>query len=328
MPILAQTSSHSVFLLCRALPFYKRIVATVLRFRQHPRSPLILFLNENPFSLLSDTRFTLPDKLGDQPNDPKTDERGGDVEFGETATDADGDDGFDNEIPTELDYRVRSRDINRLVAELSGDALTSIPPPVLPGTRGRAASVDVGADGVCNGACENPGGGCGGDDGIGMGGNVQCEAYVLDSSDAMESLRPWKIIDDDYPLESSMKKSVGRQMRNDAAPASKTEAALRDYDYPCLLQEQVLQWRYGLRPGMTTFVNGKIVHSCSGKSANGVDEGGYGTRLKFPHFISVEKSFLLCRTGPPSSASTRSEDKNGMVKTEPEVRTVEREEDP
>jgi len=118
------------------------------------RSRLILFF-KNPILSLS-CPPTLLNKLGDRPNDPKTDERGGDVEFGEI--DADCDNGVDSELLSEVDHRARSEVANRLIAEIDEDALTSPPTLVLTSVEGRFVDGEHG-----------------GGDGIGMGGNAQCE---------------------------------------------------------------------------------------------------------------------------------------------------------
>lgn len=79
------------------------------------------------------------------------------MEFGQT--NGDGDDGVDSELPSEVDHRVRSEDVNRLKAEIDGETLTVSPALVLTSPRGRV--FDEGHDG--------------GGDGTGMGGNVQWE---------------------------------------------------------------------------------------------------------------------------------------------------------
>lgn len=105
------------------------------------KSRLILFF-KNPFLSFS-CPPTLFNKLGDRPNDPKTEERGGDVEFGQA--DADGDNGVDSELPSEVDHRVRSEDANRLKAEIDEEALTASPALVPTSLGGRV--FDEGYDG-------------------------------------------------------------------------------------------------------------------------------------------------------------------------------------
>ena len=113
------------------------------------RSRLTLFL-KNPFFSFS-CPVILPKKLGDRLIDPNTEARGGDVKL----VGVDGDDGVDRELPNDVGHRVRSECVNRLIAEIDDEALTS--PLVL-------VRFDADVDG-------DEGGG----DGTGMGGNVQCK---------------------------------------------------------------------------------------------------------------------------------------------------------
>jgi hypothetical protein len=118
------------------------------------RSRLILFLKKPILSLSCPP--TLLNELGDRPNDPKTDERGGDVESGEIDTDCDN--GVDSELPSEVDHRASSEVVNRLIAEIDEDVLTSPPRLLITCVCGRFVDGELG----------------GGDE-IGMGENVQCE---------------------------------------------------------------------------------------------------------------------------------------------------------
>lgn len=131
------------------------------------RSRLILFLKNPLFS------FSCPlILLGDRPNDPNIEVRGGDVE----CVGADGDGGVGRELPNEEGHRVRSEGVNRLTAEIDGDAFTS--PLVLVLTTIGIRALDVDLDG-------DEGGGDG--DGTGMGGNVQCEGKDSDGFPAEAS---------------------------------------------------------------------------------------------------------------------------------------------
>ena len=63
----------------------------------------------------------LPNKLGDRPIDPNTEARGGNVEF----VGADSDDGVDSKLPNNVNHRVRLEGVNRFIAEIIDEALTS-----------------------------------------------------------------------------------------------------------------------------------------------------------------------------------------------------------
>jgi hypothetical protein len=96
---------------------------------------------------------------------------GDDVEF----VGADGDDGVDSELPTEMDHRKISG-LNRLIADID-DALTSPLALVLTTPGSRAFDADVDGDEA-------------GGDGTRMGGNVQCKGKdvfvaVLNTSDSI-----------------------------------------------------------------------------------------------------------------------------------------------
>jgi hypothetical protein len=131
------------------------------------RSRLILFLKNPLFS------FSCPPiLLGDRPNDPNTEVRGGDVEFVGT----DGDDGVGSELPNEVGHRVTSEGVNRLIAEIDDEGLTS--PLVLVLTTVGNRAFDAGEDG-------DEGGGDG--DGTRVGGNAQCEGKDVFVAEAITS---------------------------------------------------------------------------------------------------------------------------------------------
>ena len=91
--------------------------------------------------------------------------------MGEIVTDADRDEGVDREVPNDLGHQLSSEGVNRLIAEIDDDGALA-PSLVLAPTRAGAEQtggrgVDVDVDGVWD-----PNGG---DNDIGMGGNVQCD---------------------------------------------------------------------------------------------------------------------------------------------------------
>ena len=134
-------------------------------------------------------------------------------------------------MPNDADRRVGLEGVNRLIAEIDDEALTS---------RSPLASVltVAGGDG----------------DETGMGGNVQCkgkDVFVaeVNTSDSICKIcsfikigfpkANWNQIDDGYRLPFFLKKGVGPQIQNDVARASElTTIALLNYNHR-LLREQL-----------------------------------------------------------------------------------------